>query len=132
MFENNSWNLFYLGDTIAEKISGKAFLKVLSTLDEEVEVQVPILHLRPLNELFESISEVFNDKEFASVQANSQHLVDDRIHYEMHNEAKINIIDKKENKTHRDHVILNNNEDEIINENKEKTRERETQEGNKN
>ncbi|KYN02838.1 hypothetical protein ALC62_06344 [Cyphomyrmex costatus] len=31
----------YLGDTIVENISGKAYLKVISTLDEEIEVQVP-------------------------------------------------------------------------------------------
>ena len=44
----------YLGDTIVENVSGKAFLNVISTLDEEVEVQVPILRLKPLNELFDN------------------------------------------------------------------------------
>jgi len=34
----------YLGDTI-ENASGKAYLNIISTLDEEVEVRVPTLHL---------------------------------------------------------------------------------------
>ena len=44
----------YLGDTIVENVSGKAFLNVISILDEEVEVQVPTLRLKPLNELFDN------------------------------------------------------------------------------
>ncbi|KYN08828.1 hypothetical protein ALC57_19064 [Trachymyrmex cornetzi] len=44
----------YLGDTIVENVSGKAYLNVISTLDEEVEVQVPTLHLKPLDELFDN------------------------------------------------------------------------------
>jgi len=44
----------YLGDTIVENVSGKAYLNVISTLDEEVEVQVPTLRLKPLNELFDN------------------------------------------------------------------------------
>jgi len=43
----------YLGNTIVENVSGKAYLNVISTLDEEVEVQVPILHLKPLDKLFD-------------------------------------------------------------------------------
>ncbi|KYQ60768.1 hypothetical protein ALC60_00172, partial [Trachymyrmex zeteki] len=43
----------YLGDTIVENVSGRAFLNIISTLDEEVEVQVPTLRLKPLNELFD-------------------------------------------------------------------------------
>jgi len=43
----------YLGDTIVENVSGKAYLNVISTLDEEVEVQVPTLHLKPLDKLFD-------------------------------------------------------------------------------
>ncbi|KYN27992.1 hypothetical protein ALC57_02598 [Trachymyrmex cornetzi] len=39
----------YLGATIVENVSGKAYLNVISTLDEEVEVQVPTLRLFFLN-----------------------------------------------------------------------------------
>jgi len=42
----------YLGDDIVENVSEKGYLNVISTLDEEVEVQVPTLCLKPLNELF--------------------------------------------------------------------------------
>jgi len=44
----------YLGDTIIENVSGKAYLNVISTLDEEVEVQVPILRFKPIDELFDN------------------------------------------------------------------------------
>ena len=44
----------YLGDTIVEAVSGKAYLNIISTLDEEVEVQVPTLRLKPLDELFDN------------------------------------------------------------------------------
>ncbi|KYN30081.1 hypothetical protein ALC57_00458, partial [Trachymyrmex cornetzi] len=44
----------YLGDTIVENVSGKAYLNVISTLDEEVEVQVPTMRLKPLDELFDN------------------------------------------------------------------------------
>ncbi|KYN20072.1 hypothetical protein ALC57_07578 [Trachymyrmex cornetzi] len=44
----------YLRDTIVENVSGKAYLNVISTLDKEVEVQVPILRLKPLDELFDN------------------------------------------------------------------------------
>jgi len=36
----------YLGDTIVENVSGKAYLNIISILDEEVEVRVPTLHLK--------------------------------------------------------------------------------------
>jgi len=39
----------YLGDMIVENVSGKAYLNVISTLDEEVEV--PTLRLKSLNDL---------------------------------------------------------------------------------
>jgi len=35
----------YLGDTIVENVSGNAYLKVISMLDEEVEIEVPTFHL---------------------------------------------------------------------------------------
>jgi len=44
----------YLGDTIVENVSGKAYLNVIITLNEEVEVQMPNLRLKPLNELFDN------------------------------------------------------------------------------
>ncbi|KYM93654.1 hypothetical protein ALC62_15745 [Cyphomyrmex costatus] len=50
----------YLGDTIVENIAGKAYLKVISTLDEEIEVQVPTLRLNSLNELFDAKDEITN------------------------------------------------------------------------
>jgi len=43
-----------LEDTIVENVSRKAYLNVISTLDEEVKVQVPTLCLKPLNELFDN------------------------------------------------------------------------------
>jgi hypothetical protein len=42
----------YSKETIVENISGKAYFKIISTLDEEVEVQVPTLRLKSLNEIF--------------------------------------------------------------------------------
>ena len=45
----------YLGNTIVENVSGKtAYLNVMKTLDEEVEVKVPTLRLKPLDELFDN------------------------------------------------------------------------------
>ncbi|KYN41929.1 hypothetical protein ALC56_03651, partial [Trachymyrmex septentrionalis] len=44
----------YLGDTIVESVSGKTYLNIISTLDEEVKVQVPTLRLKPLDELFDN------------------------------------------------------------------------------
>ena len=44
----------YLGDIIIENVSGKAYLNVISTLDEELEVQVPILRFKPLDKLFDN------------------------------------------------------------------------------
>ncbi|KMQ85713.1 hypothetical protein RF55_15566, partial [Lasius niger] len=55
----------YLGDTIVENNSGKAHLNIISTLDEEVEVRVPTLRLKPLSELFddhESDIEAFDNQ----------------------------------------------------------------------
>ena len=40
-------------DTI-ENVAGKPYLNVINTLDEEIEVQVPILRLKLLNELFDN------------------------------------------------------------------------------
>jgi len=37
-----------------ENVLGKAYLNVISTLDEETEVQVPTLRLKPLDELFDN------------------------------------------------------------------------------
>jgi len=74
----------YLRDTIIENVSGKAYLNVISTLDEEVEVQVPILHLKPLDKLFddhESNMEMQNNREKdANIQLNPTHLEDNQIH----------------------------------------------------
>ena len=41
----------YLGDTIVENVSGNAYLKVISMLDEEVEIEVPTFHLPWINYL---------------------------------------------------------------------------------
>ncbi|KAM0732966.1 Retrovirus-related Pol polyprotein from transposon 412 [Formica fusca] len=40
----------YLGDIIVENVAGKAYLNVISTLDEEAEVHVLTLRLKPLSE----------------------------------------------------------------------------------
>jgi len=64
----------HLGDTLVENVSGKAYLKVISTLDKEIEVQVPTLRLKPLNELFnnhELNNETRNNKkEVTKMQTN--------------------------------------------------------------
>ncbi|KAM0730323.1 Retrovirus-related Pol polyprotein from transposon 17.6 [Formica fusca] len=43
----------YLGDTIVENVAGKAYLNIISTLDEEAEVHVPTLRLKSLSELLD-------------------------------------------------------------------------------
>jgi len=89
----------YLGDTIVENVSGKAYLNVISTLDEEVKVQVSTLRLKPLKELFnnyESTIEAQDDqREVADMQFNSIHQEDNQIHCEIPN---INSRDDKEEK----------------------------------
>jgi len=51
----------YLGDTIIKNTSGKAYLNVIRTLDEETEVQVPTLRLKPLNEVFDDYKSKLED-----------------------------------------------------------------------
>ena len=76
----------YLGNTIVENVSGKAYLSVISTLDEEVEVQVPTLRLKPLNELFDNDSSSIemrgNQNEIINVQSCLTHPKDIQIHFE--------------------------------------------------
>ncbi|XP_029661948.1 uncharacterized protein LOC115234769, partial [Formica exsecta] len=43
----------YLEDTIVENVAGKTYLNVISTLNEEAEVNVPTLRLKPLGELLD-------------------------------------------------------------------------------
>ena len=75
-----------LEDTIVENVSGKAYLSVISTLDEEVEVQVPTLRLKPLNELFDNDSSSIemrgNQNEIINVQSCLTHPRDIQIHFE--------------------------------------------------
>ena len=94
----------YLGDTIVENVSGKAYLNVISTLDEEVEVRVPALSLQPLNEFLEEkkindgqiqsetennfCSEIQNGNEYEDEKSNNN--------YEIENE-KINKENNEEN-----------------------------------
>lgn len=91
----------YLEDTIVENKSGKAYLKVISILDEEVEVQVPTLRLKFLTELLnshESNLEAHNDwEEIADMQTKPQYPKDDQIHckvLEGTNEKEINVNNK--------------------------------------
>jgi len=71
----------YLGDTIVENVSGKAYLNVISTLDEETEVQVPTLRLKPLDELFDNhesnIEAQDNQEKVAEMQSCFAHPRDD-------------------------------------------------------
>lgn len=64
----------YLGDTIVGNKSGKAYIKVISTLDEEVEVQVPTLRLKSLIELLDSHESNFealnNQEKITDMQTN--------------------------------------------------------------
>jgi len=56
----------FILEILVENVSGKAYLNVISTLDEEVEVQVPTLQLKPLDKLFddyESNMEIQNNQE---------------------------------------------------------------------
>ncbi|KAL6252035.1 hypothetical protein P5V15_015016 [Pogonomyrmex californicus] len=41
----------YSRDSIVENIAGKAYINIISTLDEETEIQVPILRLKTLDEI---------------------------------------------------------------------------------
>jgi len=58
-------------------------------LDEEVDVQVPTLHLKLLNELFDNydsnVEAQDNQKEVADMQFNSIHQEDNLIHCEISN-----------------------------------------------
>jgi len=67
----------------------KLYLNVISTLDEEVEVQVPTLHLKPLNELFDNyesnVEAQDNLREVADMEFNSIHQEDNQIHCEISN-----------------------------------------------
>lgn len=47
-------NGIYIGDTIIKNISGKAYLNVISILDEKIEIRVPTLRLEPLGQLFDN------------------------------------------------------------------------------
>jgi len=77
----------YLGDTIVENVSGKAYLNVISTLDEETEVQVPTLRLKPLDELFDNhesnIEAQDNQEKVAEMQSCFTHPRDNQIHKEI-------------------------------------------------
>jgi len=111
----------YLGDTIVENVSGKAYLNVISTLDEEVEV--PTLRLTLLNKLFdnyESNVEAQDDqREVADMQFNSIHQENNQIHCEISN---INSRDDKEEKINNNEDVTNekftNKENQILNETK--------------
>jgi len=67
---------------------GKAYF-VISTLDEEVEVQVPTLRLKPLNKLFDNyeskVKAQDNQRELADLQFNSIHQENNQIHCEISN-----------------------------------------------
>ena len=77
----------YLGDTIIENVSGKAYLNVISTLDEEVEVQIPTLRLKPMNELFDNDNSSIemldcNQNKIVNAQSCFTHPRNIQIHFE--------------------------------------------------
>jgi len=79
-----------------ENVSGKAYLNVTSTrvLDEETEVQVPTLRLKPLDELFDNhesnIETQSNQGKVAETQSCISHPRDNQIHKEIfYNDANL-------------------------------------------
>jgi len=77
-----------------ENVSGKAYLNVISTLDEETEVQVPTLRLKPLDELFDNhesnIETQNNQGKVAEAQSCLTHPRDNQIHKEIfYNDANL-------------------------------------------
>ncbi|RLU25700.1 hypothetical protein DMN91_001857 [Ooceraea biroi] len=52
----------YLGDIIANNVNGKVHLPIISTLDKEVEIRVPILRMIPLSEYLDDLlADLSND-----------------------------------------------------------------------
>ncbi|EZA48210.1 hypothetical protein X777_14231 [Ooceraea biroi] len=45
----------YLGDTIVDNVNGKAHLPIISTLDKEVKIRVPILRIIPLSDYLDDL-----------------------------------------------------------------------------
>lgn len=121
----------YLGNTIVENVSGKVYLNIISTLNEDVEVQVPILRLL-LNELFDNYGlnkGVQNhQEEITNMQPNLEHPGDDRIDcrtIDRTNEEKTRNNFNNGNKdtnNNCDQTNLNDDEDETMNENKNEMR----------
>ncbi|EZA49467.1 hypothetical protein X777_12323, partial [Ooceraea biroi] len=53
----------YLGDTIVDNVNGKAHLPIISTLDKEVKIRVPILRMIPLSEYLDDLlADLSNDQ----------------------------------------------------------------------
>ncbi|XP_036141910.1 uncharacterized protein LOC118646187 [Monomorium pharaonis] len=84
----------YAIETLAEVSSGKAYIDVVSNLDEEIEVQVPTLRLRSFSIVDQEVSNKIYEEEI---------------------KENINNKDKTNNNCN---VNLKNDEDKIINENK--------------
>ncbi|KAM0724682.1 Retrovirus-related Pol polyprotein from transposon 412 [Formica fusca] len=84
----------YLGDTIVENVSGKAYLNVISTLDEEAEVHVPTLRLKPLGELLNNHNSNIETASSSEEPRNKE----EEITYEFDDyENKLNIKNEGEN-----------------------------------
>ena len=107
----------YSKETIAENIDGKAYFNVISTLDEEVEVQVPTLCLKPLNDMLDDY------KPEVEMQNESRKIIDEDV--KLIND-KIDISDKclknetreyKENQLKNEAKFKENNEHKELNEN---------------
>jgi len=125
----------YLGDTIVENIAGKACLNVLSTLNEEMDVHVPIIRLTSLNNLLGNQEKDFevlrNQEQPTDKREETTHEVFNKIFNEFDDrESKIEIGDKinnRQNKDHQDNIITKEARDEdkkeMLNqeENKKKT-----------
>jgi len=97
----------YLGDIIVENVSGKAYLNVISTLDEEV--QVLTLRLKSLNKLFDNyesnVEAQDNQKEVKDMQFNSIQ-EDNQTHCEISN-TNDNSRDDKEGKINNNEYVMN-------------------------
>ncbi|KYN09077.1 hypothetical protein ALC57_18815, partial [Trachymyrmex cornetzi] len=105
----------YLGD-IVENVSGKAYLNVISTLDEEVEVQVPTLRLKPLDELFDN-----NELDYIEARDDRTEIENTQVHFTNPNNQERNEVPHCDTDLEKDedkNVNNNNNEKIEIEENK--------------
>jgi len=124
----------YLGDTIVENIAGKAYLNVLSTLNEEMDVHVPIIRLTSLNNLLgnqeKDFEVLWNQEQPTDKREEATHEVFNKILNEFDDrESKVKIENKtknRQNEDHQDNIITKEaqNEDrkEILNQEENKNK----------